>query len=117
MNRDITFLIIRANIRIKRKGCNLTNGISTIRVHLKRTWCDVIIDFHGETKPFDYYENDKRFHVRTAYRNNSVTLPHTIDRVDLVTERSPYILIENDDVFASKLLEISIPMVRNVARK
>ena len=72
-----------------------------------RTWYDVIIDFHGETKPFDYYENDKRFRVRTAYRNSSVTLPHTIDRVDLVKERSPYILIENDNMFASNYWKLA----------
>lgn len=73
----------------------------------ERTWYDVIIDFHGETKPSDYYENDKRFRVRTAYRNSSVTLPHTIDRVDLVKERTPLALIENDDVFTSNYWKLA----------
>ena len=73
----------------------------------ERTWYDVIIDFHGETNSSDYYENDKRFRVRTAYRNSSVPLPQTIDRVDLVKERSPHILIENDEVFTSNYWKLA----------
>ena len=51
-----------------------------------RTWSDTNIEFHGETESSLlsklFYENDKMFRVRTAYRNCSVTLPYTINRVD-----------------------------------
>ncbi len=68
-----------------------------------RTWSNTNIEFYGETElsvsSKTSYELDKMFHVRTAYRNNSVTFPYTINRVDPKGELRHFTLIENDEVF------------------
>ena len=79
-----------------------------------RTWSDTNIEFHEETESSAtskyFYEIDKMFRVRTAYRNSSVTLPYTINRVDPKgeRERTYFTLIENDEVFASNYWRLAL---------
>ena len=51
-----------------------------------RTWHDVIVEFDKDIGFPGSYIFDKSIRVRTAYRNSS-TLPYTINRIDLTTER------------------------------
>ena len=73
---------------------------------------DTNIEFHGDHGFSDYsedsYKIDKLYHIRTAYRNSSPTLPYTINRVDLVNERRRTTLIESDEVFASNYWRLAL---------
>ncbi|MCG9128553.1 AAA family ATPase [Candidatus Poribacteria bacterium] len=70
------------------------------------------IQFHGDVSFSDFseesYKIDKLYHVRTAYRINSPTLPYTINRVDYKNERRPSTLIESDEGFASNYWRLAL---------
>ena len=78
---------------------------------------DLDVKFHGIDPPDEW---NKSVHVRSAYRNYSVTQPYTARRDDLLEKHRLVRLIENDEVLvlncwrlASQLLERSSEIEQN----
>ncbi|MDE0086874.1 MAG: ATP-binding protein [Candidatus Poribacteria bacterium] len=79
---------------------------------------DLDVKFHGTEPPDEW---NKSVHVRSAYRNYSVTQPYTARRDDLLEKHRLVRLIENDEVLvlncwrlASQLLERSSEIGQSV---
>lgn len=84
-------------------------------------WNLVNIQFHG-THPIREYEWDKSVHVRSAYRNYSITNPHIINRDNPIKDSKLVSLTENDETvvsnywrLASQWLERSSEIEKNAA--
>ena len=73
-----------------------------------RKWHEVTVAFYKEIESSSLYAHDKSLHVRTSYRNNSITMPYTINRADVRIERTFLRLIENDEYFASNYWKLSL---------
>ena len=71
-----------------------------------RAWHDVTVEFDKNIESLGSYIFGKGIRVRTAYRN-SLTLPYTINRIDLTEEHRGGTLIENDEEFASNYWKLA----------